>query len=170
MLSEKMEQALNDQVNAEIASAYIYFSMVAYFESLGLSGFSSWMRAQTLEELTHAEKIFTYINERGGRAIMKAIPKPQSEWDTPHAAFEAAFQHELMISGRINKLVDLALKESDHATNNFLQWFVAEQVEEEAAVEAVVHKLKLIEDTRGGLFMLDKELGARVFATPAQEE
>ena len=169
MISKKMEKALNDQVNAELYSAYLYLSMEAYFRSLNLDGFAAWMRVQTQEEVTHAMKIYDFINERGGRALMSAIDGPQTEWAGPLTAFEAVYEHEQKVTSLINGLVDLAISEKDHATNSFLQWFVNEQVEEEASADDVVQKLKMMQEAPGGMFMLDRELGQRVFTPPASE-
>ncbi len=166
MLSKKMEKALNRQINAEIYSSYLYLAMSACFESLGLKGFSNWMRSQTQEELLHAMKFYHYVNERGGRIILAAIDAPPAEWDSALAVFEATLKHEQKVTGLINDLLDLAIKEKDHATNSFLQWFVTEQVEEEATASEIVNKLKLMGDAPGGLFMLDRELGQRTFTMP----
>ena len=167
MLKDTMAQALNDQVNAEFHSAYIYLSMSAYFESVGLPGMAAWMRAQTQEELLHGSKLFDFINERGGRALLQPIAAVPTAWESPLAVFEAALAHEEYVTGRINDLVDLAVSERDHATNSFLAWFVNEQVEEEATAGAIVQQLRLLGDNRGGLFMVDRELGQRVFVAPA---
>lgn len=169
MISEKMEEALNGQVNAELYSAYLYLSMGSYFKSLNLNGFAGWMRVQTQEEVIHAMKIYDFINERGGRVILKAIEGPPTEWDSPLAVFEAVYVHEQKVTGLINDLVDLAIKEKDHATNTFLQWFVNEQVEEESSADEVVQQLKMMENAPGGMFMLDRELGQRIFTPPAAE-
>jgi len=169
MLNTKIEAAFNDQLNAEAFSAYLYWSMSAYFESMNLKGFATWMRVQALEELTHTERFFKFIAERGGRVKLTAIEAPVTEWDSPLAAFEAALAHEVVVTGRINKLVDLAVAESDHAAQVFLQWFVTEQVEEEASADAVIQKLKLADGAPGALFMVDQELGQRVFVPPAAE-
>lgn len=163
MLSEKMNGELNKQINAEMFSSYLYLSMSGWFESKGLSGFANWMRVQAKEETFHGEKIYDYVYERGGKVLLGAIDQPESNWDNPLAIFEEALKHEEMISGMINDLVNVALEEKDHATNNFLQWFVAEQVEEEASACAVVDRLKLIGDDSAGLFALDLEMGKRVF-------
>ena len=167
MLSEKMNKVLNDQINAEMFSSYFYLSMTAWFESQGLSGFASWMRLQTEEEMEHSEKIFHYILERGGKIELAAIDKPKSEWGSPLEVFEDVLEHEEKVTGLINDLVDCALEERDHASNNFLQWFVAEQVEEEASVGAVLDKLKLIKDDSAGLFALDLEMAKRT-SSPAE--
>lgn len=166
MLSKKMEKALNDQIQAEIYSAYLYLSMEAYFQSINLTGFASWMRVQYQEEMAHAMKFYGYINERGGRVILQAIESPPSDWESPLAVFEATLEHEQKVTARINDLVDVAIAERDHATNNFLQWFVAEQVEEEDSANGVVEQIKLLGDAQGGIFMLDRELGQRTFTPP----
>ena len=169
MISKKMEDALNDQINAELYSAYLYLAMAAYFDSENLPGFASWMRVQTQEETAHAMKIFDFVSERGGRVVLKAIDEPGKEWKSTLAAFKAAYEHEQYITGRINDLMNLAIKEKDHATNAFLQWFVNEQVEEETSVDSVVQQLKMAEKAPGALFMMDRELGQRTFTPPAQE-
>jgi ferritin len=166
MLSEKMKHALNEQVNAELYSSYLYLSMAAYFTKANLQGFTRWMEVQALEELTHAMKFFNFIGERGGQVTLTPIDGPATSWKSPLAAFEAVYQHEVKVTNLIHKLVDLAIKEKDHASNNFLQWFVSEQVEEETSADAIVQKLKLVGKDGGGLFMLDQELGQRVFTPP----
>lgn len=168
MISETMQQQINEQINAELYSAYLYLAMEAYFHAQGLAGFAAWMRVQTQEEMAHAMKMYDFIFARGGRVELQEISRPPLAWDSPLQAFEAAYSHETMVTGRINKLVDLAIRESDHASNNFLQWFVSEQVEEEQSAAAVVDKLKLLGKSTEGLFQLDKELGTRVFTPPAQ--
>jgi len=169
MISKKMEAALNEQVNAELYSAYLYLSMESYFKSKNLNGFANWMRVQTQEEMTHVMKIYDFIDERGGRITLIAIEGPPSEWDSPLAVFEAVYENEQKVTGLINDLVDLAIKEKDHATNTFLQWFVNEQVEEESSADQVIQQLKMMENAPGGMFMFDRELGQRVFTPPATE-
>ncbi len=166
MLSEKMEKAINAQINAEIYSAYLYLSMAADFESKNLKGFANWMRMQNQEETMHAMKFFDYVLDKGGKVTLDAIDAPPTRWDSPSAAFEDVYAHEQKVTGLINDLVDLALEEHDHATNIVLQWFVTEQVEEEASVDDVVQQLKLMADAPGGLFMLDRELAQRTFTPP----
>jgi ferritin len=168
MLSPKIEKALNDQINAEMFSAYLYLSMVAYFQEKNLSGFAQWMTVQNEEETFHAMKFFRYVSERGGRVTLDAIEKPQFEWESPLAAMEAALSHEGYITGRINDLVNLALEEKDHATASFLRWFVDEQVEEEDNVNEVVQKLRMVGSDGGGLFMMDRDMATRVFVPPAE--
>ncbi|UTF50412.1 ferritin [Desulfomicrobium sp. ZS1] len=166
MISPKIEKALNEQINAEMFSAYLYLAMVAYFQDKNLSGFANWMTVQNQEETFHAMKFFRYVSERGGRVTLGAIEKPQFEWESPLAAMEAAQKHEAYITGRINSLVDLAIKEKDHATASFLGWFVDEQVEEEDSVNEVVQKLRLLGSDGGGLFMMDRDMATRVFTPP----
>lgn len=161
MISSTMEKALNEQLNFELFSAYSYAAMAAYFETLNLDGFVHWMQLQMREELTHSSKFYQFINDVGGRVTLEAIDKPKAEFKSPLNAFQAAYKHECSVTKRIHKLVDLALKESDHSTNNFLQWFVTEQVEEEKAADDVVKKLQLIGSDPNGLFMMDRELAKR---------
>jgi len=168
MIKKEIEQAINEQINAEIFSAYLYYSMSAYFDSMSLTGFAHWTRAQALEEMGHAHKFFAYVSDRGGRVRLDAIDAPRHEWESPADVFTAIYEHEVHVTDLINRLMDLALSGSDHATANFLQWFIAEQVEEEASADAVIQKLKLVERTEGGLFMLDQELAKRPIALPPE--
>lgn len=167
MISKKMRKAINDQINAELHSAYLYLSMVSYFKSLNLDGFAQWMTVQTQEEIAHAMKFFNFVLDRGGKALLAPIAGPDTEWDSPLAAFEAAYKHEQYITSRIDDLVTLARQEGDNAAEIMLQWYVTEQVEEEASADGVVQKLKMMAGAPGGMFMLDRELGARVFTAPA---
>lgn len=170
MLNKEMEAALNDQVNKEFYSAYLYLAMAAWFEERNLAGFSHWMRLQFQEEQAHALKIFDYISERGGTPELGAIEAPPSDWENALAVFEYTLGHEQDVTGSINGLVDLAIKVSDHATNAHLQWFVNEQVEEEASVDAIVQQLRLIGESGQGLYMVDRELSQRMLAAaPAAE-
>jgi len=166
MLSKKLEKAINDQINAEIFSSYLYYSMAAYFDSTGLKGFARWMRIQALEEMTHAHKFIAFAGDRGARVKLQAIDEPQTEWKSALATATAVYDHEVKVSALINELMDLAIAEKDHASVHFLQWFVGEQVEEEASADEIVQRLKLIEKTKGGLFMLDQEMGKRAFTMP----
>ncbi len=170
MLSKTMEAALNEQINAEMYSSYLYLSMATWFEDQGLAGCASWMKQQAQEELFHAIKMFDFLAERGGRIILDAIAKPPHEWGSPLEVFEQVLAHEQKVTGLINDLVDLAIAEKDHATNIFLQWFVSEQVEEEDTATSLVRRLKLIGDDANGLFMLDTELGQRRFTPPAETQ
>jgi ferritin len=135
--------------------------MSAYFQSINLAGMAHWMRVQAREELAHAMKFYDHVIERGGRVSLQVVDAPAAQWDSPLAAFEDAYRHEQKVTGLINQLVDDAVQSKDHATNAFLQWFVTEQVEEEASVDAIVQKLKLVGGAPGGLFMIDHHLGER---------
>jgi ferritin len=167
MLSKTMEKALNDQVQWELYSAYLYVSMATYFEEKGLMGFANWLHVQDQEEKFHAQKFYDFIVSRSGRVILQAIQAPPHDWASPLAVFEEALAHEQGVTARIYKLMDLALEEKDHGTASMLKWFVDEQVEEEASVSDVIAKLKLVEQTAGGAFMLDKDLATRVYTPPA---
>ena len=170
MLKKKIEDAFNKHLNAEAFSAHLYMSMSAYFQSINLKGMAHWMRMQSEEETTHEMKFFDHILARGGKVSLDKIGAPKIEWESPLAAFEESYQHEQMITDKINKLVDLSIAESDHASNAFLQWFVTEQVEEEEAAMEIIEQLKLIGDDSGALFLFDKELGQRAApATPTPE-
>ncbi len=166
MLSKKMEKAFNDQIKWEFYSAYMYLSLGAYFQEKGLPGFANWMNVQFQEEQFHAMKMYNYVLEKGGKIQLQAIDAPPHAWKSPLEAFQFALTHENHVTKRINDLVDLAQKEKDHASAIFMQWFVTEQVEEEASFGDTVNKLKLVGDG-GGLFMLDRELATRVFTPPA---
>ena len=165
-MDEKMVEALNSQLNAEMYSAYLYLSMGTYFEDLDLSGFANWMRVQAQEEMTHAMKIHDFIIQRGDRVTLTRIEAPPTEWESPVNAFEHVYEHEQKVTGLINQLVNLALSLGDHATNNFLQWFVAEQVEEEESSSGVLKKVKMANDSLSALLMLDNELAQRIFTPP----
>ncbi len=167
MINKKMEKAINAQINWELYSSYLYFSMAAYFDSANLKGFSGWMRVQAMEELTHVKRFYDFLTARGGRVIMAEIKAPPSKWKTPLAVFEETLAHEQHVTSLIHALVDLALELKDHATNSFLKWFVDEQVEEEESADEVLQGLKLNANNPGGLFMIDKELAARAFVPPA---
>lgn len=160
-ISERMVEALNKQINAEIYSAYLYLSMAAFFESKNLKGFANWMKVQWQEELSHAMKIFEFVNERSGRVKLYSIKEPQHEWSSPLEVFKNVYNHEVEVTRRIHELVELAMAEKDYATLNFLQWFVKEQVEEEASALEILEKLKLIADDKVALMMLDGELSKR---------
>jgi ferritin len=160
-LSKKLQDALNDQVNAELHSAYTYLSMVAYFEAENWPGFAHWMRVQSREEIEHAIKIFDFINDRGGRVTLQAIDKPPVRFRSPLDAFQKAYQQEQKVTGLIHKLYELAVKENDYPTQVMLHWFIDEQVEEEKITGEVVAKLEMVSEHKPALLMLDRELGAR---------
>lgn len=163
MLNKKVEEAMNKQINAELWSAYLYLSMSAYFESQSLSGFANWMKVQWQEEISHAMKFFDYVNERGGRVNLMPIVEVKTEWKDAIEIFKETLAHEQKVTGMINALVDLAILEKDHVSNNMLQWYVDEQVEEEANADALLQQLKMLNNNQQGLLMLDKELQQRVF-------
>lgn len=161
-MNQELEKALNEQLKWEIYSGYLYLSMAAYFDSLGLEGFSHWMKAQTAEELMHAMKFYKFLNERDGRVILEEIPSPPTNWESPEKVFEFAYNHEKEVTRRIHNLMNLAKKLGDYPTENFLQWFIEEQVEEENSFKSILNKLKLIKNDLQALFYLDKDLGSRV--------
>ena len=163
MITKKIQAGFNEQINHEFYSAYLYLSMAAYFHSLNLEGFASWMRVQTKEETAHAMKFLDHLRDRGARVELEAIDKPKMKWTSPLDAFKAAYEHEKFITGRINGLYKLAEKGADYAAKVFLDWFVKEQVEEEASASNIVQMLGRIKDSGAGLIMLDKELGKREF-------
>lgn len=169
MISKKMEKALNEQINKELFSSYYYFSMAAYFENINLDGMANFMKIQAQEEVTHALKFYSYINEQGGRVVLDAIEKPKTEFESALQIFELGLEHEKYVTSRINNLVDLALEEKDHATKAFLDWFITEQVEEESTMDSIVNKIKLIGSTGHGLLMIDAQLGQRQFASAGSD-
>ncbi len=169
MLSEKMTEALNEQINKEMYSAYLYLDMSANCTHEGLDGFANWFMVQYQEEMSHAMKIYDYINDQGGKVVLDAIEKPPGTFGTPLEMFEATLKHEQFVTKSIHELVDLANEEKDYATQIFLQWFVTEQIEEEANDNEMIAKLKLVGNDGNGLFMIDKELAARAFTEPAEE-
>lgn len=161
MISEKLEKALNQQINAEYFSSYLYLSMSSFFDFKGLPGMATWMRFQAQEEMIHAMKFYDFVLERDGRVLLAEIESPQTEWDSALNVFEEAYAHEQKVTGMINNLVSLAREEKDYAADSFLQWFVDEQVEEEASVTAVLDQLRLVGDNGMGLYMIDGQLSQR---------
>jgi len=161
MLSSAVQDAMNQQVNAELYSAYLYLAMAADLEAANLHGMAHWMQVQAKEETGHALKFFKYIFERGGRVTLASVAAPPVEWDSPLAVFEAVYKHECHVSSLIDKLAELAGAEKDHASGVFLQWFINEQVEEEANANEILHQLRMIGDSKQGLFMLDRHLAQR---------
>lgn len=166
MISEKMNQAFNRQIKDEMYSSNLYLSMVAYFEEVGLKGFANWMRIQVQEETAHAMGLFDYLLERDGRVIVDAIEKPAHEWASPLECFESVYKHEQLVTSLINELIDVAEQEKDRAAISFLQWYIKEQVEEEANCSEICAKLRLIGDDKHALLLIDQELGARTFVAP----
>jgi ferritin len=161
MITKKVETALNNQIKKEVYSSYLYLSMAAQFASMNLNGFAHWMKIQAGEETKHAMKIYEHINERNGRVILQQIETPPSAWKSAKEMFQDAYQHEQKVTESIDKIVALARVEKDNATEVFLQWFVNEQVEEEASANDILQKLQLAGDNPVGLLMLDAELGKR---------
>lgn len=162
-----IEKALNDQINAELYSAYLYKSMEMYLHSVDLPGMANWMKVQTQEELAHAEGFIQYVNTRGGRVSLTAIAAPKKEWGSAAEVFSDAYEHESkVVTVKIHKLVDLAIKEKDHAFHQFLQWYVAEQVEEEDNTSTIARKLKRIGDHVPGILQIDGQLATRIYKAP----
>ena len=167
MLSETVQKAINEQIHAEFYSFYLYLSIAGWFTTGHLDGFAHWMQIQAQEEYGHAMKLFGYVHDRGGAVQLETIDGPPSQWASPSVACEAVLNHERHISERINNLVNLASSERDNATATFLQWYVNEQIEEEATADTLFHQVKMLEGSPQGLFMLDRELAARPAATAA---
>jgi ferritin len=161
MLAKKIQDAFNDQIQAEMASAYLYLAMAAYCEEMNLKGFGHWLRAQYNEEVGHAMKMFDYVIERGGKVALKAIEAPPAEFGSPAEVFAKVLAHEQHVTARITALYELAVTEKDYAAQIFLQWFITEQVEEEGSAAEIIERMKLAGDKGSALVWLDKELGKR---------
>ena len=168
MISKKLADAINYQINRELFSEYYYLSMASYFNSIGLNGLENFFLVQVEEERFHAMKMYNFLNERGARVYLEAIEAPKTDFSSPLEVFELAYEHEKLVSKLINDLMDLAIEENDHAAKNHLDWFVEEQVEEEASMDAILNKLKLINGEGHGLLMLDSEMAQRAFTPPAK--
>ncbi len=163
MITKRMQSAIEEQINAELWSAYLYLSMSAYFERQNLRGFANWMKIQWQEEVTHAIKFFDYVHSRGGQVFLKPISDVPAEWSNAVDVFSETLSHEQHVTSLINNLANIAAEEKDHATTAMLQWFINEQVEEEGNAEQILIQLKMIGDNGYGMLMLDRELAARVF-------
>lgn len=161
MVKDKVIDALNNQLNSELYSSYLYLAMAAYFEHENFSGFSHWMKLQSGEEYGHAMKLYGYVLEVGGKVKLQKIDTPKESWKSALDVFEETLKHEQEVTKSIYDIVDLTVSEKDHATNIFLQWFVNEQVEEEATADKILKKVKMLGDTKNGLFLLDREMGMR---------
>ena len=168
MISLKLQDAINDQINKEMYSEYYYLSMASYFNSIGLNGFENFFLVQVEEERFHSMKMYNFLNEKGGRVILKAIDEPATEFKSALEVFKLAYEHEKFVSKCINELMDVAIDVKDHAAKSFLNWFVDEQVEEEATMDSILNKLKLINGDGMGLLMLDKDLSVRTFTPPVK--
>ncbi len=167
MISEKMQTALNEQVNKEFYSAYMYLAMSAHCNTLGLPGFAHWMRMQYEEENMHVTRMYDYILDQGGQVHLKTIEEPPVEYGTPLNVFETTLEHEQFVTSLIHKLMDLAVEEHDYATQTFLQWYVSEQVEEESNVNEILLPLRMVGDDKGGLMLIDQQLAQRLAPTPS---
>ena len=161
MIGTKVSEALNLQMNREFFNARLYLAMAAYFESINMEGAAHWMELQSQEETGHAMRLYRHLKERGARILLSEVPAPPTEWDSPLAAFEAAYEHECKVTREFDEHVELAHAEKDNATLNFLQWYVDEQVEEEASVDAVIQKMQMAKKAPGALFMIDRMLAQR---------
>ncbi|EPY2302942.1 ferritin [Clostridium sporogenes] len=170
MLSEKLLKALNDQINFEFYSSYIYLAMDSYAESDDLAGFANFFRVQAQEEIFHAMKFYDYVNQMGGRVILEKIDQPKIQYNNILECFEDGFNHEKIVTNRIYNLTDIATEEKEHATISLLKWFIDEQVEEENNFNTIIRKLRRAESNPAVLYMLDDELAARVFTQPTTTE
>ena len=166
MIKETLNDAINKQINEEMYSAYLYLSMSAYFEELSLKGFASWMKIQVQEEVAHAMGLYDYLHARDGKVVLEAIQKPNCEWNSPLEVFEATLKHEQYITCKISELMDVAEEAKDRAALSFLQWYIKEQVEEEATAKDILAKLKFAGSDTNALLLIDAELGARTFNAP----
>lgn len=169
MIQKKIENAINKQINKELFSEYLYLSMATWFAAEGLDGFENFFIVQAQEERFHAMKFYNFIKERGGRVILKKLEDPKTDFESIEEIFKLALDHEIFISNSINEIMDIAIDAKDHATKSFLNWYVDEQVEEEANMQAILDKLKMIGGKGNGILMLDKEMAARTFTAPAAE-
>ena len=167
MLNKKIEEALNEQINAEMWSAYLYLSMAAYCHSVGQPGMANWFEVQFQEEQDHAKILFNYVNSRDGRVTLKPIDAVPTEWDGILDVFKSTLKHEQKVTALINKLYALTHEENDFATQSMLKWFIDEQVEEEENAKTIIDNIKMIKDNGYGIYMLDKELGARTYTQAA---
>ena len=168
MISKRLVDAFSEQINRELYSEYFYLAMAAWLDAEGFSGCANFFKVQVEEERFHAMKMYGFVNERGGRVDLKAIEKPQTEFDSVLEIFEKAYAHEQLVTKLINELMDVTIEEKDHAAKSFLNWFIDEQVEEEAAMDTILNKLKLINGDGMGLLMLDKDLSVRTFTPPVK--
>jgi len=167
VLSPSIAATLGEHLNQELYSSYLYLSMAAYFDHEELPGFAHWMKVQVREELDHVVRVYAYINDRGASVSLLPIAGPPTRWKSARDVFEDSLSHEEGTTARVHRLVDQSLREVDHATHAFLQWFVAEQVEEEAQLKRVMQNLKLVEGATGGLFLIDQNLAKRAYRGPA---
>ncbi|MDP8232161.1 MAG: ferritin [Candidatus Zophobacter franzmannii] len=167
MITKKLEKEMNDQINREFYSAYLYLSMSAWFKEQNFDGFANWMNVQYQEESFHAMKLFEYVVERGGKIVLQQIDQPDNEFESVTKIFELTLEHERFITGCINNLMNVAIEEKDHAAKSFLQWYIDEQVEEEANADKLLQTIKMVKANPHTLYMMDKELTTRSFTPPA---
>jgi ferritin len=165
-MNPRVETALNDQILKEASSSQYYLAMASWAENNGLNGTSKFMYTHSDEERFHMLKLVKFVNERGGKAVIPAISQPPTEFDNLKSVFELLLKHEISVTESINNLVDICLQEKDYTTHNFVQWYVSEQLEEEALARTILDKLKLIGDDNGGMYMFDRDLEASVLAAP----
>jgi ferritin len=161
MLSKKMLDALNEQINFELSSAYVYLSMATHFDAANLSGFANWMKVQYQEETEHAMKFYGHVYDRGGAVTLKAIAQPPTKFKNPIDVFKQVLEHEKKVTASIHEIYALAAKENDYATQNFLQWFINEQVEEEKNAAEIIETLKISGESGPALLMMDRHLASR---------
>ncbi|MBN1897610.1 MAG: ferritin [Spirochaetes bacterium] len=161
LLSKKMQDAINQQINRELYSAYLYLAMASHLESENLSGFANWMEIQAKEETEHAMKFYKYINERGGRVILKDVEAPPAAWKSPLEVFEQVYEHEKKVTSLINNLMKMAKAENDYASESMLKWFIDEQVEEEDNALTILEQLKMARGAVNLIFQIDRALGKR---------
>jgi len=166
MINKDVYNVLNEQINKELYSAYLYLSMSAYFSDLGLLGFANWMRIQFQEEQAHGMLIYDFVINRGEKVVLEAIEAPKTTWNNPLNVMEEVLTHEVYVTGLINNVISVAEQNKDRATKSYMNWFVDEQVEEESNAQDIIAKLKLIGDDKSALYLLDKDLAARVFVQP----
>ena len=169
MISEKMQEALNEQVNKEFYSAYLYLAMAVYCDAQNMDGFAKWLQLQAQEEVTHGMKIYGYLRDRGAPVTLGALEQPQSQYESFQAVFEKVAEHEAFVTSAINNIANMALEEKDQVTYSFMDWFLQEQIEEEATADSILQKVKLVGDSGNGLFALNAELGRRT-SSPGGEE
>lgn len=170
MISKKMEAAFNGQIKNEMYSASLYLAMSAYCSDENWDGFANWFRIQAMEEMTHAMKMYDFVLERDGRPVVPGLDQPPADFGSAEDIFSAALEHEQKVTAWINEMVDLAMEEKDHASRNFLNWFVDEQVEEEATATGILNMIKMVGDKGHALFMIDRQLASRTFTSPAAED
>lgn len=167
MLNKKIEAAINEQINAEMWSAYLYLSMAAHCHAIGQPGMAKWFEVQFKEEQDHAKILFNYVISRNGNVTLKAIDAVPTEWNSILDVFESTLAHEQKVTAMINNLFALTTQENDYATQSMLKWFIDEQVEEEENAQTIIDNIKMIKDNGYGIYMLDKELGSRTYTQPS---